>query len=190
MAIALGATSVSDIAMLAHRGVLFGVPPSDSTVCRTLQPFDAVLLACIANAHARVRARVWDLIAATTGGFPWLVMAGKVLTGWVVIDLDATVIESSSKEQGAAGTFGLVREHSGVPGDAAAPGQRRGDRQLVARNEDLDVLRCGILARKTRPCEQIPEKQVDQPQRHEERSSHVATVIGTRSAVFASSSAD
>jgi hypothetical protein len=108
VAIALGATSVSDIAILAHQGVLFGVPPSDSTVRRTLQPFDAVLLARIAKARARVRARVWDLIAATTGGFPWLVVAGKVLTGWVVIDLDATVIESSSKKQGAAGTFKMT----------------------------------------------------------------------------------
>jgi len=54
-----------------------------------------------------------------------------------------------------------------------------GDRQLVAQYEDLDVLRRGILTRKTSPCEQIPGNQVDQPQRHEERSSHVATVIGT-----------
>ncbi|MBS2967108.1 hypothetical protein KGA66_29010, partial [Actinocrinis puniceicyclus] len=38
----------------------------------------------------------------------WLVVAGKLLTGWVVIDLDATIIESSSKKQGAAGTFKMT----------------------------------------------------------------------------------
>jgi hypothetical protein len=26
------------------------------------------------------------------GGFAWLTVAGKLLTGWVVIDLDATLI--------------------------------------------------------------------------------------------------
>lgn len=105
VAIALGATSVSDIALLAHHGALFGAPPSQATVRRTLRPFDPVLLARIAKARARVRAHVWDLIAATGRGFPWLVVAGKVLTGWVVIDLDATIIESSSPTAGAAGTF-------------------------------------------------------------------------------------
>ncbi|WP_322973874.1 hypothetical protein [Actinacidiphila oryziradicis] len=32
-------------------------------------------------------------------------MAGKRLTGWIVIDMDATIIVSSSKKQGAAATF-------------------------------------------------------------------------------------
>ncbi len=54
-----------------------------------------------------------------------------------------------------------------------------GDGQLVAQHEDLGVLRPGILVRQTSPCEQIPVNQVDQSQRHEERSSHVAMVIGT-----------
>jgi hypothetical protein len=39
------------------------------------------------------------------GGFPWLVVAGKLLTGWVVIDLDATLIAAHSVEAGAAATF-------------------------------------------------------------------------------------
>ncbi|MBS2967166.1 transposase, partial [Actinocrinis puniceicyclus] len=108
VAIALGATSMSEIALLAHQAALFGAPASDSTVRRTLEPFDAVLLERIAKARARVRAHVWDLIAATERGFPWLVVAGKLLTGWVVIDLDATIIESSSKKQGAAGTFKMT----------------------------------------------------------------------------------
>lgn len=108
VAIALGATSMSDIALLAHQGALFGAPPSQATVRRTLAPFGPALLDRVATGRATVRAHVWDLIAATERGFPWLVVAGKVLTGWVVIDLDATIIESSSRKQGAAGTFKMT----------------------------------------------------------------------------------
>ena len=35
---------------------------------------------------------MWKLIADTPSGFPWLVIAGKTLAGWLVIDLDATLI--------------------------------------------------------------------------------------------------
>jgi hypothetical protein len=52
-----------------------------------------------------MRAQVWDLLAGRAAGFPWLVILGKPLTGWVVIDLDATVITCSSKKQNAAGTY-------------------------------------------------------------------------------------
>ena len=48
---------------------------------------------------------MWDLIAATETGFPWLSVAGKVLTGWIVIDLDATLITAHSNKQGASATF-------------------------------------------------------------------------------------
>jgi hypothetical protein len=100
VAIALGASGMSDIRLLEHQRAVFGVPPSDSTVRRTLVPFDAGLLRAVAKARAAVRAHVWDLVAASGRGFPWLAVAG-----WVVIDLDATIIEASSKKQGAAGTF-------------------------------------------------------------------------------------
>jgi hypothetical protein len=108
VAIALGATGMSDIRLLAHQAAVFGTAPSDSTVRRTLAPFDQRMLAAVAKARSRVRARVWDLISSTERGFPWLMVAGKVLTGWVVLDLDATLIESSSKKQGAAGTFKMT----------------------------------------------------------------------------------
>jgi len=45
-----------------------------------------------ARAQARVRGHVWSLIAATPVGFPWLRIAGKLLAGWLVIDLDGTLI--------------------------------------------------------------------------------------------------
>ena len=59
----------------------------------------------IARARARVRAHVWKLIAATPAGFPWLAIAGKLLTGWLVIDMDATLITASSDKEGAAPTW-------------------------------------------------------------------------------------
>ena len=46
----------------------------------------------IARARAKARAHAWGLIAATPAGFPWLVIAGKVLDGWIVIDMDATLV--------------------------------------------------------------------------------------------------
>ncbi|GAA3442057.1 IS1380 family transposase [Planomonospora venezuelensis] len=107
VAIALGARSMRQIALLAHQAPVFGDPPSDSTVRRVLEPVgaDAGPALCIARARAKVRARVWALIEATEAGLPWLSVAGKVLTGWVVIDLDATLITAHSDKQGAAPTF-------------------------------------------------------------------------------------
>jgi hypothetical protein len=105
VAIALGATSMADINLLAHQIAVFGDPPSDSTVRRCLTGLDPVVLGRVAKVRAKVRRRVWDLIAAGEGGFPWLLVAGKLLTGWIVIDLDATLITAHSDKQGAAVTF-------------------------------------------------------------------------------------
>lgn len=48
---------------------------------------------------------MWSLLHLRPGGFPWLTVAGKRLTGWIVIDIDATIILAASKEQGAKATF-------------------------------------------------------------------------------------
>jgi hypothetical protein len=127
--IVLGATSMSDISLLAHQILVFGDPPSDSTVRRSLAGLDTAGLRRIAKARAKVRARVWGLLAARPGGFGWLAVAGKLLTGWVVIDLDAT---GDHRPFGQAGRGGhvqegfrvppvgcVVREHRGKPGHAA-----------------------------------------------------------------------
>ena len=63
------------------------------------------MLERIARARAKARAHVWQLIEATPAGFPWLVIAGKALTGWVVIDMDATLVTASSDKEGAAPTW-------------------------------------------------------------------------------------
>ena len=59
----------------------------------------------IARARAEVRAHVWKLIERTPAGFPWLAVAGKMLAGWLVIDLDGTLITARSDKEGAAPTF-------------------------------------------------------------------------------------
>jgi hypothetical protein len=59
----------------------------------------------IARARAKARAHAWALIAGTAAGFPWPVVAGKELAGWVVIDLDATLVTSFSDKEGAAPTW-------------------------------------------------------------------------------------
>jgi hypothetical protein len=54
--------------------------------------------------RAAVRGHVWSLIRATPAGFPWLAIAGKLLAGWLVIDLDAMLITACSDKEGAAPT--------------------------------------------------------------------------------------
>jgi hypothetical protein len=106
VAIALGATSMSDIALLAHLAPVLGGAPSGPTARRALDLAGApVMLDRIARARARARAHAWRLIEDTPAGFPWLVIAGKALTGWLVIDLDATLVTASSDKQGAAPTW-------------------------------------------------------------------------------------
>jgi hypothetical protein len=105
-AIALGATSMSDIALLAHLAPLLGAAPSGPTIRRSLDLAGAPrMLDRIARARAKAREHAWALIAATATGFPWLSVAGKTLAGWVVIDMDATLITARSDKQGAAPTW-------------------------------------------------------------------------------------
>jgi hypothetical protein len=105
-AIALGATSMSDIALLAHLAPVLGGAPSGPTVRRALDLAGTpAALGRIARARARARAHAWGLIESTPAGFPWLVIAGKALTGWLVIDMDATLVTASSDKEGAAPTW-------------------------------------------------------------------------------------
>ncbi len=103
--IVLGAASMRDIALLDHLAPVLGAPPSDTTVRRTLELAGKKTLRTVAKARARIRAHVWQLIAATSAGFPWLTIAGKTLAGWLVIDMDATLITAHSDKEGAAPTF-------------------------------------------------------------------------------------
>ena len=105
-AIALGATSMSDIAVLAHLAPVLGDAPSGPTVRRALDlAGGTAMLDRIARARAKARAHVWQLIEQAPAGFPWLAIAGKTLTGWLVIDMDATLVTAYSDKEGAAPTW-------------------------------------------------------------------------------------
>jgi len=105
-AIALGATSMSDIAVLAHLAPVLGGAPSGPTIRRALDLAGTpAMLDRIARARARARAHVWMLIQDTPAGFPWLAIAGKTLAGWLVIDMDATLVTARSDKEGAAPTW-------------------------------------------------------------------------------------
>ena len=58
VAIVLGATSMTDITLLAHHAPVLGAEPSDTTVRRTLELADPRTLDKIAWARAAVRAHV------------------------------------------------------------------------------------------------------------------------------------
>jgi Transposase DDE domain group 1 len=104
--IALGARNLRQAELLArHHSGLIGDGASDSTLWRMLGEIDDRARARIAKARAAVRVRVWDLLAAREGGFPWLVILGRELVGWSVIDMDATVVTCSSRKEQAAGTY-------------------------------------------------------------------------------------
>jgi hypothetical protein len=105
-AIALGATSMSDIALLAHLAPVLGDAPSGPTARRALDLAGTpAMLDKIARARAKARAHVWKLIEDTPAGFPWLEIAGKTLAGWLVTDMDATLVTASSGKEGAAPTW-------------------------------------------------------------------------------------
>src|SRR2546430_14091434 len=105
VAIVLGATSMSDIAVLAHQEPVLGAAPSDTTVRRTLELADPATLDKIARARAAVRAHVWQLICSRPTGFPWLAVAGKLLAGWLGIDPGATLITAPRDQERAATTL-------------------------------------------------------------------------------------
>jgi hypothetical protein len=104
--IVLGARSLLEAEQLQlHHQGLFGPAVSDSTTRRVLAGLDEQTLTRIAKVRRRVRRHVWMLLRLRPGGFPWLTVAGRTLTRWIVVDLDATVITSASRKEGASGTF-------------------------------------------------------------------------------------
>ncbi|MFG2637145.1 hypothetical protein ACGFX8_25345 [Streptomyces sp. NPDC048362] len=77
-AIVLGAVNLSEAEQLqVHHQAIFGPTASDSTVHRLLAGLDERMRGRIAKARARVRRRVWALLAVRSGGFPWLTVAGR-----------------------------------------------------------------------------------------------------------------
>jgi len=145
VAIVLGATSMNDITLLAHHAAVLGPEPSDTTVRRTLELADLRTLDKVARVQAAVRAHVWSLIAATPAGFPWLAVAGKLLAGWLVIDLDATLITARSDKEGAAPNVARWEQSS-----------RYGPRRQCAASRCGPVHTAGCLPRASRDASEAP----------------------------------
>jgi hypothetical protein len=89
VAVADGATTISDVAVLADQAALFGAVASDSTCWRLLERLDTARLGAVGRARAAAREVVWAQRAELSGqAFPPAKAAGRELPG-LVIDLDA-----------------------------------------------------------------------------------------------------
>jgi hypothetical protein len=90
VAIADGATAISDLRVLADQPALFGDVASVPTTWRTLEAIDTDVLERIASARAKARAEAW---------------AAGLDPGFYVIDLDATLVGAHSEKEGAAPNY-------------------------------------------------------------------------------------
>src|SRR5215210_2603358 len=105
IAVADGATTISDVAVLADQAALFGAVASDSTCWRLLDHLDDARLGAVGSARAAAREVVWAQRAELTGEpFPAARPAGRDLPG-LVIDLDASIVVCHSEKEQAAPTF-------------------------------------------------------------------------------------
>jgi hypothetical protein len=106
VALAHGATSVAAATrVLGQAKIVCGPAASSATVWRVFDDLDESALARVTAARARQRRGVWAALAARPEGFPWLEVAGHRWDGWIVMDVDASLVESHSDKQGAEPTF-------------------------------------------------------------------------------------
>jgi len=92
VAVADGATTISDVAVLADQAALFGAVASDSTCWRLLERLDSARLGAVERARAAAREVMWAQRAELSGqAFPPAKAAGRELPG-LVIDLDASIV--------------------------------------------------------------------------------------------------
>jgi hypothetical protein len=105
VAVADGATTISEIAVLSDQAALFGAVASDSTCWRLLDRLDECALAKVEAARARARQLVWAQHAETHGrAFPPARVAGRDLEV-LVIDIDASIVVCHSEKEHASPTF-------------------------------------------------------------------------------------
>jgi len=87
-----GGDCLADLRAVSDQAALFGPTASPSTAFRVIDRIASTpgLLDALGDAHARARARVWELVGAPER---------------LTIDLDATLITAHSEKDQAAGTF-------------------------------------------------------------------------------------
>ncbi|MBF8193121.1 IS1380 family transposase [Nonomuraea sp. K274] len=104
--LALGAVSLTGtMREIEQAGAVLGTTASAVTAWRTLDNLDDAALEKIARARAAHRRLIWQRLAARPQGFPWIEVAGQLWDGWVVVDVDASLVECHSDKEGAAATY-------------------------------------------------------------------------------------
>jgi len=105
VSIAGGAQNLAGTAVLRDQERLFGQVASVPTMWRSLGEIDQQALAGIALARNSVRERVWELIEARHGAIPPSRTCYGDLGPVIVSRIDASLVESHSDKQHAAGNF-------------------------------------------------------------------------------------
>lgn len=104
--LAMGAVSVAGtMHEIAQAAAVIGVSASTVTAWRTFDELDETALGKIARARAAHRRAIWQRLATRPKGFPWVEVAGRIWEGWIVVDVDASLVECHSDKQGAAPTY-------------------------------------------------------------------------------------
>ncbi len=163
VALALGATSVAGaVDVLRQSQAALQTVASTPTAWRALEELDATAQAKIAKVRAGHRRAIWTRLAARPGGFPWVQVAGQVWQGWIVLDVDASLVESHSDKEGAAPTYkkhtaprkrfvifpvqlgGIRRD---IPGSNGLLGSERttGDNSMPVKQRPCPGTRNGVL---------------------------------------------
>jgi hypothetical protein len=105
VAIASGSDCISDARVLRDQPRVFGAVASTPTMWRSLNEIDDAALALLAAARNQVREYVWEWIAARHGRIPPSRTCYGDLGETIVIRIDASLIDSHSDKERAAGTF-------------------------------------------------------------------------------------
>lgn len=85
-----GGDCLSDLKVLREQPELFGTVASDPTAWRVIDAVGEAALALIGAARAAARARAW---------------AAGARPGWIVLDIDGTLVGAHSEKEGAAPTY-------------------------------------------------------------------------------------
>ena len=99
-------------------GPVIGPVPSTPTVWRALSEVGDVQLTRMNAAVTAFGGHWWALLAARPGGFPWLRVAGRELTGITVLDLDASIVFAALEKQDATRTWKKTFGHHRLLGFA------------------------------------------------------------------------
>ena len=110
---------------------MIGPIPSTLTVRRAMAEVGELRLSRINAAVTAFRRHWWGLLAARPGGFPWPRVAGRGLTGIMVVDLDASIVFAAWDKENAQPTYkrdrvlpelGHLRQHRDMLAIDSRPG--------------------------------------------------------------------